>query len=107
VEEQRFVVLDEELVELKFVVGIVGRYAIDVRSDLGDVCHPFLLYETIGIRDLVEVPVNGDWFVLSKRGWALRAMAQRQADDVFVPLYFIGGVGNNAIGVFGSWSGGT
>src|SRR3990172_4999856 len=33
-EEERFLVLDEEMVELKFDLGFVDRNAIDVRSDL-------------------------------------------------------------------------
>ena len=41
--EQRFLVLDEEMVELKFELGFVDRNAIDVRSDLGDNGHDPLL----------------------------------------------------------------
>src|SRR3972149_10628648 len=43
VKEQRLVVLDDELVELELVVGVVGRNAVDVRCDLGDVRHDSLL----------------------------------------------------------------
>ena len=43
--EQRLLVLDEKMVELKFELGCVGRNAIDVRSDLGDGGHDPLLKE--------------------------------------------------------------
>jgi hypothetical protein len=43
--EQRLLVFDEELVELKFELGFVGRNAIDIRSDLGDGGHDPLLKE--------------------------------------------------------------
>jgi hypothetical protein len=38
-EEERFLVLDEEMVELKFEIGFKDGNAIDVRGDLGDVGH--------------------------------------------------------------------
>src|SRR3972149_6561807 len=46
VKEQRLVVLDDELVELELVVGVVGRNAVDVRGDLGDVRHDSLRKRT-------------------------------------------------------------
>jgi hypothetical protein len=51
-EEQRFLVLYEELVELKLELGFVGRDAVDIRSDLDDRGHGPLLKErwTSGLR---------------------------------------------------------
>src|SRR5512143_1995318 len=43
--EQRLLVFDEELVELKLEPGFVGRNAIDIGSDLGDGGHDPLLKE--------------------------------------------------------------
>ena len=41
--EKRLLVLDEKMVELKPDIRRIGRNAIDIRSDLGDVGHDSLL----------------------------------------------------------------
>jgi len=54
VKEQRLVILDEELIELKLVVVVVVRNAVDVGCDLGDVRHDSLLRKAVVSRPARE-----------------------------------------------------